>query len=94
MDLGCQCLFIYSAVSNDSFTEQTNKDPRYPHNVHLFRQFCVLVLIKIIRIEHCFELTQVFNMHVEGNRRAFIHDHNFKTFFDRLSWVRMYEDQI
>ena len=41
MDLGCQCSFIYSAISNDSFTEQTNKDPRYPHNVHLFRQFCV-----------------------------------------------------
>ena len=33
--------------------------------------------IKNIRIEHCTVLTQVLTMHVEGNRRAFLHIYNF-----------------
>ena len=32
-------------------------------------------------------------MHVERNRRAFLHVHNFKTFADELYLVRMYEDK-
>ena len=33
------------------------------------------------------------NMHVEGNRGAFLHVHNFKIFVDEPYWVRMYEHQ-
>ena len=32
-------------------------------------------------------------MHVEGNRRTFLHVHNSKTFADELYWVRIYEHQ-
>ena len=32
-------------------------------------------------------------MHVKGNRRAFLHVHNLKTFLDELYWVRMYQDE-
>ena len=33
------------------------------------------------------------NMHVEGNRRAFLHAQYFNIFVDELYFVRMYEDQ-
>ena len=32
-------------------------------------------------------------MYVEGNRRAFLSVHNFKTSVDELYFVRMYVDQ-
>ena len=32
-------------------------------------------------------------MHVQRNRRAFLHVRNFKNFVDELYLVRMYEDQ-
>ena len=38
-------------------------------------------------------LMYVFSMYVAGNRRAFLHVHNFKAFVDELYRVRMYEDQ-
>ena len=57
-----------------------------------FGHSCSCCSIKHIHIKPC--VVFVSKLHVEWNRRTFLHVHNFKIFVDELYSVIMYEDII
>ena len=73
---------MYDNILNDTFLISPD----------IFRTF-VLTFFSYKKYSYGLVYYAYVKMHVEGNRRAFCHVHDFKTFVDELYSVRMYEDQ-